>query len=61
MKSKIVLSIVFLLPIQATLAEIWLPTDSNQVCEGRNNVFKSGLEAAIKTKQNVAAAKAELI
>lgn len=60
MKSKIVLSIVFLLPIPITYADTPVAIDSQQVCESRVNAFKSTLKASIDANQNVDAAKAEL-
>jgi hypothetical protein len=59
MKSKTVLSIVFLLPISAAYADTRV-NDVQEVCEKRIIAFKSGLEDSIKAKQNVDAAKAEL-
>jgi len=59
MNFKKLLSIVFLLPISVAYAETRI-IDSQQVCKERVNRYKSGLEASIKAKQNVDAAKAEL-
>ncbi len=59
MRLKIILSIVFLLPTSLIYADARL-IDSQQVCEKRINAYKSGLESAIKAKQNVDVSKAQL-
>jgi len=59
MRVKIVLSIIFLLPLSLAYADARV-IDSQQVCEKRINAYKSGLKASIDAKQNVDAAKAEL-
>ena len=58
MKSKILLSIILLLPaLSYADTEV---IESQQMCEKRINAFKSGLESAIKAKQNVDASRAQL-
>lgn len=59
MKFKIILSAIFLLPAAITYADAQV-IESQQVCAQRIDALKSGLESAIKAKQNVDASKAEL-
>ncbi len=60
MKLKILLSIVFLLPVATVYADTPVAADSQKVCESRINAFKEALKSSIDAKQNADAAKAEL-